>query len=436
MEIRDPIHGAIEISPEFNQVIDSAAYQRLRAIKQLGFSEFSFPGATHNRYLHSLGVSHLAGIVFENIFKNYNFSSSTTKYRLKEAVKLGALLHDIGHGPLSHTTEEVMPKLKSLGIKAYNNRRSDVETSVINDEDQANHEDYSIKFITDSSLTKVLKESFNDISPIHIACLIDKSLKCPDDFFIDQGINYRTLLSQMVSSEIDVDRMDYLERDAYYCGTSYGKVDLHWLIANLTMHIKGDEAFLALNRKALYTFDDFLLSRHHMHLMVYFHHKSVIYEEMLYRYFTSNENSFALPSDIEEYIKYNDYLLYQHLAGSNNEWAKRISERRPYRVLFELHSNGSTNRTEVMKNELEQSGVPAILSSSYARVSKYHTASQTEKSFPIYVVNQYDTQSTPFSIEESTEIFQKYEEIRLIERLYVEPEKFSESQKILIDKKL
>ena len=147
----------------------------------------------------------------------------------------------------------------------------------------------------------------DSISPIHVACLIDKSLTCPDDFFVDQGIDYRTLLSQMVSSEIDVDRMDYLERDAYYCGTSYGKVDLHWLIANLTMHIKNDEAYLALNRRALYTFDDFLLSRHHMHLMVYFHHKSVIYEEMLYRYFTSKDNQFALPSNIEEYI---NCLLY------------------------------------------------------------------------------------------------------------------------------
>ncbi len=436
MEIRDPIHGAIEISPEFNQVIDSAAYQRLRAIKQLGFSEFSFPGATHNRYLHSLGVSHLAGVVFDNIFKNYNFSTSDVKLRMREAVKLGALLHDIGHGPLSHTTEEVMPKLNGLEVKAYDKRRSDVATDEITPETQANHEDYSIKFITDSSLTKILKSSFKDISPIHVACLIDKSLICPDDFFVDQGVDYRTLLSQMVSSEIDVDRMDYLERDAYYCGTSYGKVDLHWLIANLTMHIKDDEAFLALNRRALYTFDDFLLSRHHMHLMVYFHHKSVIYEEMLYRYFTSKDNQFALPSNIEEYIKYNDYLLYQHLAGSNNEWAKRISERRPYKVLFELHSTGNNNRTENMQAELEKSGVPSILSSSYARVSKYHTASQAEKSFPIYVVDQYDTQAKPYSIEESTEIFQKYEEIRLIERLYVEPEKFSSSQKLIIDKKL
>jgi len=436
MEIRDPIHGAIEISPEFNQIIDSSAYQRLRAIKQLGFSEFSFPGATHNRYLHSIGVSHLAGVVFDNIFKNYNFSTSDVKFRLREAVKLGALLHDIGHGPLSHTTEEVMPKLSSLKVAAYDNRRSDVSFDKITPETQANHEDYSIKFITDSSLTSVLASSFKDISPIHIACLIDKSLVCPDDFFVDQGVDYRTLLSQMVSSEIDVDRMDYLERDAYYCGTSYGKVDLHWLIANLTMHIKDDEAFLALNRKALYTFDDFLLSRHHMHLMVYFHHKSIIYEEMLYRYFTSDENDFTLPSNIEEYIKYNDYLLYQHLANSKNEWAKRISERRPYKVLFELHSTASNDRTEVMQKELEKSGVPSILSSSYARVSKYHTASPAEKSFPIYVVDQYDTRATPYSIEESSEIFQKYEEIRLIERLYVEPEKFSSSQKLIIDKKL
>ncbi len=432
MEIRDPIHGAIEISPEFNKIIDSSAYQRLRAIKQLGFSEFSFPGATHNRYLHSIGVSYLAGQVFESIFKNFKFSSSSVRKRLKSAVTLGALLHDIGHGPLSHTTEEVMPQLKLLNIKAYDNRRN------VNDnlDRQANHEDYSIKFITDSSLTPIIKECYNDIDPIHIACLIDKSLVCPDDFFIEQGIDFRTLLSQMVSSELDVDRMDYLERDAYYCGTSYGKVDLHWLIANLTMYVADGEAHLALNRKALYTFDDFLLSRHHMHLMVYFHHKSIIYEEILYRYLTSEDNSFYLPSHIEEYVKYNDYLLFQHLQNSQNEWAKRISERRPYQVLFELHSTKSNDRIESMKSVLDESGIVNILSGSFTRLSKYHMPSELEKSVPIYVVDPYDLNAKASSIEESTEIFQKYEELRLIERLYVEPEKYQEAQSLILEKKL
>src|SRR3954452_6732410 len=114
MEIRDPIHGNIELSPAETRVVDHAVFQRLRAIKQLGFSEFSFPGATHNRYLHSLGVCHLSGRAFDSIFKKFEFSNDALRKRLRQTVRLAALLHDIGHGPLSHTTEDVMPKLKEL----------------------------------------------------------------------------------------------------------------------------------------------------------------------------------------------------------------------------------------------------------------------------------------------------------------------------------
>ena len=116
MEIKDPIHGTIEVNAAEVAVLDSREFQRLRAIKQLGFAEYSFPGATHNRYLHSLGVMHLAGRAFDSIFRHYDFSSPSVKVRLRQAVRLGALLHDIGHGPLSHTTEEVMPSVESLKI--------------------------------------------------------------------------------------------------------------------------------------------------------------------------------------------------------------------------------------------------------------------------------------------------------------------------------
>ncbi len=438
MELRDPVHGSMELSDAEVKVLDSVAYQRLRQIKQLGFAEFSFPGATHNRYLHSIGVSYLAGVAFDEIFKKFPFSSSKVKEKYRVLVKLAALLHDIGHGPLSHTTEEVMPRLSELKIKAYEKRRTDLKFALPkeNPERQANHEDYTIKFITDSSLTKVIEDEFADFSPIHVACLVDKTLQCPDDFFKDGDFGFRTILSQIISSEMDVDRMDYLERDAYFCGTNYGKVEQNWLLSNLSYHSVEGELHLALSRRALYTFDDFLLARHHMHLMVYFHHKAIIYEEMLYRYLTSKECSFKLPANIEEYIKFTDYSLYQHLASVDHEWARRISERRPFRMLFELHSTGETPRPEAMKVHLEGEGIPVILAGSQTRLSKYHTLTPEERSFEIYVVDAYDRLSTPFPIQESTQIFQKYEEIRRIDRLYVAPENFDRAEQIIIQHKL
>jgi HD superfamily phosphohydrolase len=171
------------------RLFDCVPYQRLRSIKQLGFSEFSFPGATHNRFIHSLGVCHLAGLAFESIFRDYKFPSQQKRDELKQVTRLGALLHDIGHGPLSHTTEEVMPQLSELNVKIY------AESGQSSQYDrQANHEDYTIMFITDSELTTVLEEQFPMLSPLHVACLVDKTLNCLDDFFIVNGDNFRVIL--------------------------------------------------------------------------------------------------------------------------------------------------------------------------------------------------------------------------------------------------
>lgn len=424
MDIRDPIHGSIELSDAEVKVIDTNAYQRLRHIRQLGFAEYSFPGATHNRYLHSIGVCHLAGKAFDSIFKNFAFSNPKVSHRLRQAVRFAALLHDIGHGPLSHTTEEVMPRLKELRIDAYKFKRPEFAARANDPERAANHEDYTIKFLTDSHLTRAIEEAGTEVKPIHIACLVDKGLRDVDDFFVDAGINFRPILSQIVSSEMDCDRMDYLERDAYFCGTNYGKIEQSWILNNLTSYQIGRDLFLAVNRRALYSFDDFLLARHHMHLMVYFHHKSIIYEEILYRYLTSEDCAFFLPSDIEDYVHCTDYALYQHLASHSNRWAQRIANRKPFRVLFELHSTQPTGRVREMKERLEGQGIETIYASTSTRLSKYHSAPPEENMYKIYVVDQYDSQATPYPIEDSTEIFRKYDEIRQIERIYVSPENY------------
>jgi HD superfamily phosphohydrolase len=271
MEIRDPVHGSIYYSDQEVAVLDTAEYQRLRAIKQLGYAEFSFPGATHNRYIHSIGVGHLAGESFDAIFRVYPFTKPSVRARFRQTLRLAALLHDVGHGPLSHTTEQVMPHLSELNLVLYKEQEKYEEQthSEASHNRRANHEDYTIKYVTESEIAHTIRRQFSDISPIHVACLIDKALHCPDSFFIDGGVDFRPILSQLVSSELDVDRMDYLERDSYFCGTNYGKIDLSWLLQNLTFYRSDNKMYLALNRRALYSFDDFLISRHHMHLMVY-----------------------------------------------------------------------------------------------------------------------------------------------------------------------
>lgn len=429
MEIRDPLHGSIYLSSGEEAVIESVEFQRLREIKQLGFSEFSFPGATHNRFLHSIGVSHVSGRIFDSIFTGYPFQKPSNRQRFRQIVKLAALLHDIGHGPLSHTTEQVMPSIKKINIPIYN------EQSLYQDR-QANHEDYTIKFVTDSKIAEIIKNYFSDIDPLHVAALIDRNIKCSPDVFMDGKIDYRPLFSQIVSSELDADRIDYLERDSYYCGTNYGKIDREWLIQNLKITIINEKAYMALNRRALYAFDDFLISRHHMHLMVYFHHKSVIYDEMLNLYLSSPECQFVIPADLNQYIAYTDYKLYEHLDTVSNSWARRIAERTPYKVAIELH-NQERSRIETVNQILTNHDIHYIWTDSNVRLSKYHaTTPEANLNSPmIYVVDQYDTWDKPSPINTATQIFEKYEGARVIDRVYVSPENLDKAKALLREEK-
>ncbi|MFZ4405597.1 MAG: HD domain-containing protein, partial [Pseudobdellovibrionaceae bacterium] len=368
----------------------------------------------------------LAGLAFDSIFKIHPFSKPSVKIRLKQALRLGSLLHDIGHGPLSHTTEQVMPPVDDLKVSIYKKQKR-----------KANHEDYTIKYVMDSAIAESIRKNFNDILPIHVACLIDTSIACPDDFFIDNNVDFRPILSQLVSSELDVDRMDYLLRDSYFCGTTYGQIDLHWILQNLTFHLWKDKAHLALNRRALYSFDDFLISRHHMHLMIYCHHKSIIYEEMLNKYLTSKNCQFKLPADINDYTFYNDYKLHEHLSQvKDNSWAQRIADRKPFKVLMEMHNTVENSRPEKIKDVLSENNIESIWASSKNRLSKYHQSDDGEQSYSIFVLDQYDKRDKPTRIGESTEIFKRYEGARIIDRIYVSPENYKKAESLIEKNKL
>ncbi|MNL08063.1 hypothetical protein D3C87_1287680 [compost metagenome] len=173
-----------------------------------------------------------------------------------------------------------------------------------------------------------------------------------------------------------------------------------------------------------------------MHLMVYCHHKSIIYEEMLNRYLTSPDCTFVLPGDISEYTRYNDYRLHEHLASVENPWAKRIAQRRPFKVLLEQHNTTESERPDQIRAALEKEGIETIRASSKMRLSKYHSASPEERAAQIFVVDQYDRWNKPAPISESTEIFKRYEGARIIDRLYVAPENYHQAELLLKDRKL
>ena len=381
IQIRDSIHGSIELSPEELQLIAQPAFQRLRYIKQLGFADLAFPGATHTRYSHSLGAMEMATRLFDNLFKPGDLEVSFRK-QIRQALRLAMLLHDLGHAPLSHTTEMCMPSKKSLGLLGA-------------EESRATHEDYTHLLITCSSFSKVIDDLFGSVDIAELN-------------YQYAGLNYQPILKQIISSECDADRMDYLQRDSVYCGVNYGKFDADWLVSNLTAVEQEGALYLGIKSKAVFSFEDFLLSRYHMFASVYLHHTPVIFEKMLQRYFTENPEAFEIPSDLEKYILLDDIEIYAHLRKSDNDWAKRIIHRKPYQLISD---ELSLEEHQALCQKLDGQGIDFIESQSYSVISKYAP-------YPIYVQTK---RAGIVPLESYTELFKRYQRPAQFNRIYVAP---------------
>ncbi len=412
MEIRDPVHGSIHISPEEAPIIRGEFFQRLRSIKQLGLSEYVFPGATHTRFIHSLGVMHIGEKAFRSLFKD--FMPTPELERLKETFKLACLLHDVGHAPLSHSTESVMPTLRALSIpKEFLREGEDLDR-------QATHEDYTIKSIADSSFAENFKlvEEHLGVKRKHIADLI-RGKTNDDSYFTVGGLNLFPILSQLVSSEMDCDRMDYLLRDSYFCGVSYGNYDLDWLIDNLAISSINGSAYLGISERAVVTFDDFLLSRYHMFLQVYFHYRSVCLEQLLLRYFKTSDE-YRIPGDIEAYIEHDDHFLMKIMRNSKNEYAQAIVKNRIPTKIYESFNPGQEVKLGEIEAWLSGHKVDYIKSSSAGRLSKYYRADATQTSFPIKVVrDHYGSKEKMYTdINEATDLFLKFSKSHQVNRLH------------------
>jgi HD superfamily phosphohydrolase len=256
------------------------------------------------------------------------------------------------------------------------------------------------------------------------------SLKEKDSLFNDSKVSFRKVLHQIISSEIDCDRMDYLQRDSYFSGVSYGKFDANWLLSNLGVYIEDKTAHLSLHERAIYTFEDFLLSRYHMFLMVYLHHKSVGYEELMGRYIKSPDCSFKVPSDIEAYIRCDDSVFYEHLRrdAAKNEWAERILRRRTYKVALEIHDSEKPIRhPEVVKlmKRLEAKGIVPLIGDSGPGLSKY-ARPNLGANIPVdentIFVESHDRLNDQVSfkpLEQFTDLFKKYAAKKYIYRVFV-----------------
>lgn len=409
--IRDPIHGRIPVNKGELRLIDHRVYQRLRSIKQLGFTDMAFPGATHTRFAHCLGAMHVGGLMFDGVFPPGCVLPEPTRSRLRQIVRLALMLHDVGHPPMSHAGESPMPLRSALPLACF----TEAERA-----EKATHEDFTILLLCCSSLRIAINEIFGPegIEVEHIAHLISGRFPESADIFVVDGVDYAPVLSQMVSGEMDGDRMDYLQRDAHNTGVNYGRFDLPWLLENLTLHIEADRGAMALRHRAVFAFEDFLLSRHHMFLGVYYHYIPVSFDHMLARYYAEDPTALKLPVDPDAYALVDDVSLHSALRRSSHEWAVRIESRAVFNRLVEL-SEDESHLLSDMVGALEAAGVDHFVSQDTSAISKYFGI-LGQGGASLFVTHEPTRQVVP--IQQYSKLYRRYDQPTMLTRVYVRPD--------------
>ncbi len=311
--VKDPVHGYIELGEDELRVVDTPAFQRLRRIIQLPFVYLVYPGARHTRFDHSLGCMHLAG--------EFAWRLGLDEHRRK-VLRLAALLHDVGHTPYSHLLESL---LLERGMT---------------------HEDVSARILReDPKLAEAIE-----------GC----GVRVGEVVEVLEG---RTPESKAISGPTDVDKLDFLLRDSYFTGASYGMVDVKRILWRSRLSSEG----VLLSIRAVGAVEEMALARYQSFMNIYFHHAVRAAQSLFLRGVRRLGIDFT-SMRVEEYLGHDDYtiwcLMKQH--EEVREVIKRIEERRLPKLAYELRFEGEMPRElregrslEQLEEEIaEDAGVP------------------------------------------------------------------------------
>ena len=330
--LKDPVHSYIHINYEVVwNCLDSKEFQRLRRIRQLGGDFQVYPTAEHSRFSHSLGVYE---IVRRMVTEIKSLSVELSEYD-KICVMLAGLLHDVGHGPFSHAFEHVT---------------------------NHSHEDYTAKIILGGTeLNQVLTE----VSP-----------RLPEDIVsIIEHNHPNDILNQIISGQLDADRMDYLLRDSYFSATSYGQFDLERILRTMRVRkIDENKKALVVKYTGIHSVEDYIMARYQMYWQVYYHPVARSYEAVFIQLFNRLKDIFKDNKEyfsdmkvlipfleknvvsVEEYFKLDENsLLYccSLIQDKDDEIAADLARRLQNRRLFEYVDYSEENLAQI-KNMLKE----------------------------------------------------------------------------------
>ncbi len=323
--IKDPIHGYVRISQTERSVIDTEPVQRLKRIRQLAGSEFVYPAANHTRFEHVIGAMHLAGTLAEAL-------PVDLPRHQREQLRLAALLHDIGHGPFSHVFEPLLAK--------YLNK---------------SHEDFVPWLVNETDIAEKLEAAGFDASTLGrlaIGKLTNRK---------------RPYLDQIISSSVDVDKMDYVVRDSFHTGAGYGSFDVHRLLYAMDIIDNG----LSVDGSAVATLESFLLARFESFRTIYFHKASRAVQIMMVRALEAARDELRLLDfdGPQDYLKLDDYKVWTELKECKKS-RKIMQDLEARRLLKCAYERTLFSREELVSNVISNDQVRADVERQIARKAR------------------------------------------------------------------
>jgi HD superfamily phosphohydrolase len=289
--IRDPLWNNIAVDPSAMRLIDTPPFQRLRYVRQLGLAFLVYPGATHSRFEHALGTYHLARRALSLLDERGALHAIPRELCL--TVRIAALLHDIGHYPFSHALEEI---------------------------GALHHEEVARPLITAGPVAEALQSAIGDEAPNEIMALIGGMSQSP--------------LQRLISGSLDLDKLDYLRRDAFMCGVPYGEIDVDRLLNSLTVMETAAGPEIGIIEKGLSALESLLFARYQMYRNVYWHHAVRSATAMYKRLVEDAVNAGSL--DAETLAAFTDEGLLHDLARrAPSPLLAALRERRLFKRAFQ-----------------------------------------------------------------------------------------------------
>jgi uncharacterized protein len=339
LSIRDPVHGFIRADALETALINSRPVQRLRFIHQLGFTFLVFPGAEHSRFSHVVGAMHLAGRLYDALCsKADGLLPGGPRSPERRMVRAAALLHDVGHAPFSHSAEELF-------------------------EGGIDHEEMTRRLLATPEIEAIFDRHGDGIGPEDVACLLRK-----------EGGPTERLLSQVISGELDVDKMDYLLRDSLYCGVRYGTYDLERLLDTVMPLAdpspgSSGEWGIGVEEGGVHALEALVMARYYMFTQVYFNVTGKALELHLNQWM--KETGALWSSDPEVFLLQDDISTWSAMRASGSLHARAVVERVHFPVAFETREHLTREEKErfeaLLPGLVERFGAGNLLLSNSAK---------------------------------------------------------------------